>query len=130
MAKFIKLCLNKFSFMWEEESIGRKQWLVGANMNSNLLFFYFYSTCIGQNLLKHYYRIPLLIFWLFKLKQFFLEYYHSPYSEKLCIHSNVSVERFFKKSGSKVYIRKLPLHTVYNSCQNNINNNQAYSIAF
>lgn len=95
MAKFIKLCLNNFSFMWEEETMGRKQWLIGANMNSNLLFFYFYSTCIGQNLLKHDYRIPLLIFWLFKLKQFFLEYYHSPYSEKLCIHSNISVERFF-----------------------------------
>lgn len=113
MAKFIKLCLNNFSFMWEEETMGRKQWLIGANMNSNLLFFYFYSTCIGQNLLKYDYRIPLLIFWLFKLKQFFLEYCHSPYSEKLCIHSNISVGSFFKKNQAPRYIYKNCCYTLY-----------------
>lgn len=108
MAKFVKLCLYNFPLMWEEEKIERKQWLIGANKNSSLLFFYFFSTCRGQNLFKPDYSIPLLIFWLFKLRPFFLEYYHSPYSEKLCTLSNVSVENFFKKSGFRVYL--------WNSC--------------
>lgn len=64
-------------------------------MNSSLPFFYFYSTYIGQNLFKHY-RIPLLLFWLLRLRQFLVVYYYSPYTEKLCILSNVSVENLKK----------------------------------
>lgn len=91
----MKICL-KFSFAWEEERLERKQLLTGTHMNSSLPFLYFYSTCIGQNLFKHDYRIPLLLFWLLRMRQFLVVYCYSLYTEKLCIFSNAPVENLKK----------------------------------